>query len=150
MFILGTLESNCPKCDEPVTIFNPTPGATGHCKECLSCDWYVVSEPVIQDGVMLGLRRPIVKWRHSSKADIADRKERVGIPSKPKASRPGAPKKYPHAMEMALDLLAKGEDKDITIYRKCKEAFGAEERIPKPESFMRAVRRVAEQRRREA
>jgi hypothetical protein len=61
--------------------------------------------------------------------------------------RSGAPKKYPRAMEMALSMLAEGKDTERAIYRKCKEAHGAEERIPKIESFMRAVRRVAAERR---
>ncbi len=33
-------------------------------------------------------------------------------------------------MAMALDLLDKGEDKDVTIYRKCKAANG--EDTPRP------------------
>jgi hypothetical protein len=64
-------------------------------------------------------------------------------PPNTKTRRSGAPKKYPRAMEMALGLLAEGKDTERAIYRKCKEAHSAEERIPKIESFMRTVRREA-------
>jgi hypothetical protein len=75
MLLSDALESHCPKCYEPVTIYNPTPGATGYCKECLSCDWLVVSRPVIQDGVIIGgILLHEVKWCRSSKAAVDARK----------------------------------------------------------------------------
>jgi hypothetical protein len=75
----------------------------------------------------------------------------IGHAPNTKTRRSGAPQKYPRCMEMAIRLLAEGEDKDIAIYRKCKKAHGAEEPIPdKIESFMRAVRREAAKRRGQA
>ena len=59
----------------------------------------------------------------------------------------GAPRKYPRAMAMALDLLDKGEDKDVTIYRKCKAANSGEHIPANPDSFMRRVRAEAKRRR---
>jgi len=80
----------------------------------------------------------------------ASKKERRQTKLASPTHRSGAPKKYPRAMEKALGLLAEGKDKDIAIYRKCKEEFGAEERIPtKQASFMRRVRSEAAKRRRQ-
>jgi hypothetical protein len=72
-------------------------------------------------------------------------------PPNTKTRRSGAPKKYPRAMEMALALLAERKYKDMTIYRKCREAFGVEEPMPdNPDSFMRRVRGEARKRRKQA
>jgi hypothetical protein len=110
MLISDTLESNCPKCYEPVTIYNPTHGAAGYCKECLSCDWLVVSQPVIQDGVVIrGILRHEVKWRRSSKADVDARMERAGL--LPVATAPTSEPLTDASEPLAAEPTAKPPDK---------------------------------------
>lgn len=107
-----------------------------------------------RDGGGLGGQMQPEVWREyeaqrhaSSLEQFANIKKMLVADSAITKTRRGAPKKYPRAMEMALGLLAEGEDTERAIYRKCKEVYGAEERIPKVESFMRTVRRAAAKRR---
>ena len=58
--------------------------------------------------------------------------------------RKGRPIKYPESLKMAVELLREGRDKDVAVYRKCKERFGGTEKLPRTaEAFMRTVRRHA-------
>jgi hypothetical protein len=100
-----------PKCDAPVTV-NQTPGATGWCQACMEREYVVVSEPVIQDGVILSIRRLKVQWCRSSAEDVAARKERAGLlssaPTPQQTAGPAA--KRPNKIAAVLGLLAMHPD----------------------------------------
>lgn len=60
-----------------------------------------------------------------------------------KATKKGAPLKYPEMVNHAIELLKEGEDKASTIFRRCKQACPQEAKMaPKnSDSFMRTVQR---------
>jgi hypothetical protein len=110
-----------------------------------------------RDGRGLGGQMQPEVWREAEAqrhanvlTQLANIKRALAAKSANTKMRRGAPKKYPRAMEMGVGLWAERKHKDVTIHRKCKEAFGAEEDIPDVDSFMRRVRGEAAKRRKQS